>query len=133
MTYRFEKDPDGGIILINVQLDNKHTFKMVLDTGASRTTIDTTALYMADYKVNNMTETSAIETANGIIEVEVFEVNSLMALGHSKQRMQVQVYDFLAHGILSDYDGLLGLDFFEDTAFCIDMKNNTIEILPSDI
>lgn len=102
---------------------------MVLDTGASRTTIDTTALYMADYKVNNMSETCTIETANGIVEVEVFEVNSLMALGHSKRRMQVQVYDFLAHGILSDYDGLLGLDFFEDTAFCIDMKNDTIEIL----
>jgi len=128
MRYRFEKDLESGIILINVQLDGKHTFKMVLDTGASRTTIDTTALYMADYKVNNMSKTSAIETANGIIEVEVIEVNSLMALGHSKHRMQVQVYDFLAHGILSDYDGLLGLDFFEDTAFCIDLKNNNIEI-----
>jgi len=130
MTYQFERDLEGGIILINVQLDDKHIFKMVLDTGASRTTIDTTALYLADYKMNNMSETSAIETANGIIEVEVFEVNSLMALGHSKHRMQVQVYDFLAHGILSDYDGLLGLDFFEGTAFCIDMINNTIEILP---
>jgi len=129
MTYRFEKDPEGGIILVNVQLDNKHTFKMVLDTGASRTTIDTTALYMANYKVSNTSETCAIETANGIVEVEMFEVNTLMALGHSKHRMQVQVYDFLAHGILSDYDGLLGLDFFEDTSFCIDMKNNTIEIL----
>ena len=64
MKYRFEKDPEGGIILINVQLDDKHTFKMVLDTGASRTTIDTTALYMADYKVNNMSETSPVETAN---------------------------------------------------------------------
>ena len=47
MTYRFERDIEGGIILINVQLDDKYTFKMVLDTGASRTTIDTTALYMA--------------------------------------------------------------------------------------
>ena len=42
--------------------------------------------------------------------------------------MHVQVYDFLAHGILSDYDGLLGLDFFENTVLCIDMKNQTIEI-----
>lgn len=31
MTYRFEKDSEGGIILVNVQLDDKHTFKMVLD------------------------------------------------------------------------------------------------------
>jgi hypothetical protein len=42
--------------------------------------------------------------------------------------MSVQAYDFLAHGILSDYDGLLGLDFFENTLLCIDMKNYTIDI-----
>ena len=42
--------------------------------------------------------------------------------------MNIQIYDFLAHGIISDYDGLLGLDFFENTRFCIDMKNQTIEI-----
>jgi len=128
MTYKFERDPEGGIILVNVQIDGKYTFKMVVDTGASRTTIDTTALYMADYKMSNMSETCAIETANGIVEVEVLEVNNLTALGHTKRQMTVQVYDFLAHGILSDYDGLLGLDFFEDTEFCIDMENNTIEI-----
>jgi len=28
-----------------------------------------------------------------------------------KEKFQIQVYDFLAHGIFSDYDGLLGLDF----------------------
>jgi hypothetical protein len=33
-------------------------------------------------------------------------------------------------GILSDYDGLLGLDFFENTVLCIDMKNHTIEVIP---
>ena len=42
--------------------------------------------------------------------------------------MKVQIYDFLKHGILSDYDGLLGLDFFEDSIFTIDMKNQTIEV-----
>jgi hypothetical protein len=34
----------------------------------------------------------------------------------------------MAHSILSDYDGMLGLDFFENTVFTIDMKNNTIEV-----
>jgi predicted aspartyl protease len=40
MKYRFERDPEGGIIPVNVQLNGKHTFKMVLDTGASHTTIE---------------------------------------------------------------------------------------------
>jgi hypothetical protein len=129
MKYRFERDVEGGIIFVNVQLDGKHIFKMVLDTGASRTTIDTSAFYIADYKIENTSETNAIETANGIVEVEVFEIGSLTALGHTKCHLTVQAYDFLAHGILSDYDGLLGLDFFEGTTFCIDMTNNTIEII----
>jgi predicted aspartyl protease len=132
MTYQFDRDPEGGIILIGVQLDGKHTFKMVLDTGASCTTIDSTALYMADYKIKNVHETCEIETANGLVKVNVFEVDSLTSLEHTKQHIPIQVYDFLAHGILSDYDGLLGIDFFEGTTFSIDMKANTIEIVFQD-
>jgi len=128
MTYRFEKDPDGGIILVTVLLEGKYVFKMVLDTAASRTTIDTTALYMAGYTINNALETSTVETANGIVEVCMLEMDSLTALGHTVHKIPIQVYDFLAHGILSDYDGLLGLDFFENTVLCIDLKNNTINI-----
>jgi len=129
MTHRFKRDTEGGAILVTVELDGMHTFKMVLDTGASRTTFDTTALLMAGSDVRNrVSETGTIETANGIVKVGIFETNSLTAFGRTLCRMPVQVYDFLAHGILSDYDGLLGLDFFENTLFCIDMKNHTIEI-----
>jgi hypothetical protein len=53
------------------------------------------------------------------------------AFGITKNRVQIQVYDFLAHGIVSDYDGVLGLDFFEHTKFCIDMDENTITVTPS--
>jgi hypothetical protein len=101
---------------------------MALDTAASCTTIDTTALYMAGYSIDKKLDTCAVETANGIIKVNIFEVKSLTALGRTVCSMPVQVYDFFAHGILSDYDGLLGLDFFKNSILCIDMKNNTIEV-----
>lgn len=128
MRYKFERDIEGNVILVTVQLGGKHTFKMVLDTGASRTTIDSSALYIAGYKINDIVEISKIETANGIVEVEVFELDSLTALGNTKHNFPVQMYDFLAHGILSDYDGLLGLDFFENSMFCIDMNTNIINV-----
>jgi len=128
MIYRFERDPVGRTILVMVELDGVETFKMMLDTGASRTTFDTTALCMAGYSVGNFVEKSAIETANGIVKVGVIKVGSLSALGHSVSDVSVQVYDFLAHGIISDYDGVLGIDFFENTKFCIDMKQQTIEV-----
>ena len=69
-----------------------------------------------------------IETANGIIETEVFEIDTFASLGIRKEKFHIQVYDFLAHGIFSDYNGLLGLDFLEGTKCCIDTRENTITI-----
>ena len=100
----------------------------MLDTGATITTFDTTALCLKGYPVVNILETSLIETANGIIKVGIFKTDSITFLGRTVCNMHVQVYDFLAHGILSDYDGVLGLDFFKNTKFCIDMINQTVEI-----
>ena len=128
MTYQFEKDPESGMIFVYVLLDEMHDFKMVLDTGASCTTFDASALYMANYTIDSKIERGAIETANGIVKVSVFKVDSLEALGHTLRNVSVQAYDFLAHGIISDYDGVLGIDFFEDTEFTINMKNQTIEV-----
>ena len=128
MTYQFERDAESGIIFVYVKLNDDHEFKMAFDTGATRTTFDRNALLMIEYPIGNINETELIETANGIVKVGVFKTVSLTAFGHTVCDLSVQVYDFLAHGILSDYDGVLGLDFFENTKFCIDMKNQTIEV-----
>ena len=101
---------------------------MVLDTGATNTTIDSNALYLLGYDLKDNIGKVEIETVNGIIETEVFEVGSFFSLGQIKNKFQIQVYDFLAHGIFSDYNGLLGLDFLEGKKFCIDMKLNTITL-----
>jgi len=128
MTYQFERDQESGMILVTAVLDDEYEFKMALDTGATRTTFDFNVLHVAGYPVSEIIEKGAIETANGIVEVGVFGVDSLSAFGHAKRNMKVQIYDFLAHGILSDYEGVLGLDFFEKTVFTIDMDHQTIEV-----
>lgn len=128
MTYQFAREPKSGIILLDVELDNFHEMKMALDTGASHTTFDINALLLAGFPIGNITEKGLVETANGLVKVDIFKVESLTALGHIVCNVKVQVYDFLAHGIISGYDGVLGLDFFENTEFSINMKNQTIEI-----
>jgi hypothetical protein len=130
MTYPFEKASEDGVILVSVKLDGIHSFKMVLDTAASHTTIDFSALRMEGYEFEKASQKCLIETANGVIEADVYKIESLTALGRSIHHIPVQVYDFISHGVLSDYDGMLGLDFFENTVFCIDMVNCTIEINP---
>ena len=129
MTFPFKRDPENGLILVGCEMDRKYQLKIILDTGATNTTIDSNALYLLGYDLKDNIGTVEIETANGIIETEVFEIDSFNSLGLTKEKFQIQVYDFMAHGIISDYDGLLGFDFFEGIKFCIDTKQNNI-ILP---
>ena len=128
MTYKFKREPESGLILINIEIDKKYELKMLLDTGATNTTIDSNALYLLGYDLKDCIGTVEIETANGIIETEVFEINSFSSVGIEKEKFEIQVYDFIAHGIFSDYNGLLGLDFLEGKKFCIDTNENTITI-----
>jgi hypothetical protein len=130
MIYPFEKGAEDGVILISAKLDGLHSFKMVIDIAASHTTIDFSALCMEGYVFGQASKKCLIETANGVIEADIFEAESITALGHSVRHIPFQVYDFISHGELSDYDGMLGLDFFENTVFTIDMVNCTIEINP---
>jgi predicted aspartyl protease len=128
MTYQFKREPESGLIIVSIEIDDRFELKMVLDTGATNTTIDSNALYLLGYDLKDSIGSVEIETVNGIIETEVFEVNSFASLGLCKRSFQIQVYDFLAHGIFSDYNGLLGLDFLEGTKFCIDTLKNTITL-----
>jgi hypothetical protein len=128
MKYPFKRDPEGGLIVINLTFDDKHELSMVVDTGASHTTVDVNSLYQMGYTHKDSVEVVPIETANGMIDVEVMEVGSLSSMGIKRNCFPVQGYDFVAHGVLSDYDGVVGLDFFEGAIFCVDMVENTITI-----
>ena len=128
MNIPFQRESDSGLIIVSILIDNKFDLKMVFDTGASHTTIDSNILYVSGYELKDSTGIVDIETANGIIQTEVFEVKQFTSLGIERSQFPIQVYDFLAHGIYSDYNGLLGLDFLEDKKFCVDTLNNYISI-----
>ena len=129
MIYKFEKDPVNGLILVYIVLGDMYEFKMMLDTGASSTTFDSNPLYMADYPIGKIIETDTVETASGFMQVDIIQTKAISAFGHTVHDMKVQMYDFLKYGIMADYDGLLGLDFFEGTKFFVDMINQNIEII----
>ena len=128
MIFPFKREPENGLIIVSIEIDSKYELKMVLDTDATNTTIDSNALYLLGYDLKDSIGSVEIETANGIIETEVFEVGSFSSLGQTVEQFQIQVYDFLAHGIFSEYNGLLGLDFFEGRKFCVDTKTNQLTI-----
>ena len=136
MTYPFETDPISRLIYVDIKVE-EHNFRMMLDTGASSTTFDINALLFVGYPIGNVVGVNIVETASGMMDVDVIETKVISAFGHTVRGMKVQMYDFYKHGIISDYDGLLGLDFFENTEFRINtcacthstsMKNQTIEV-----
>ena len=131
MIYKFERDPVGGIILVEVRLNKIYKMKMALDTAASITTFDFNALHVVNYPIGAAIETGMVETASGIMPVDIIETTTISAFGHTVSGMNVQVYDYLVYGvygIVSGYDGVLGLDFFENTVFTIDLEEQTIEV-----
>lgn len=128
MTLSFQREPESGLILLGVEIDNKFDLKMVLDTGATHTTIDINALYLMGYDLKDCQGKVEIETANGIIETKLFLLENFSALTLNKTQFMVQVYDFMNHGIISDYNGLIGLDFLKNEKFCIDLVQNKISL-----
>ena len=128
MNYNFERMQESGSIIISLIVDHKYKFRMILDTGCSNTTIDSNALYISGYEMKDKIGDVEIETANGIVFSEIFEVKHIQSLGIIKDNFSIQVYDFIGHGIFSDYDGLIGLDFVDKYDFCIDWVNNVIKI-----
>lgn len=92
------------------------------------TTIDSNVLYFSGYELKNSKGEQEVETSNGIIIVETYDVQQLECLGIVKDVFEVQVYDFLSHGIASDYDGVIGINFLKENKFCIDISKGEISI-----
>lgn len=89
MTYKFKRAPESGLILVGIEINNKYALRMILDTGATNTTIDSNALYLLGYDLKDSVGTVEIETANGIIGTEIFEINRFASLGLIKEKFQI--------------------------------------------
>jgi hypothetical protein len=119
--FEFDIPDEEGLIVIEAFVAKRYKFLLGLDTAATHTTIDSNILYLSGYELKNSIGEIELETSNGIIVVEQFLLSEFECLGVKKNNFAVQVYDFLAHGITSDYHGVIGLDFLRDNKFCIDL------------
>jgi hypothetical protein len=126
-SYVFEYSEDTNLIIVIGIIDG-YEVRLAVDTGASDTVIDLTALMIAGYRKNNVVANVELETAKGIVTADVFEVRIFEAFGIRKEKMLICSYDLLMNNVLTDIDGVLGLDFFQDRKFCIDLKNKELTI-----
>lgn len=125
--FKFSIDEDHNVILVDAKLNGFST-RLLLDTGASNTVIDLSTLLSTGFHFKDSIDKIKIETAKGIVEAEVFVVKQLESLGITQQKYAVTAYDFIGNGIISEFDGVLGLDFFENNKICIDFVKSEITI-----
>ncbi len=124
---KFELNSEDSLIVVEGKFKNHKVF-LALDTGASHTTLDLATLIIAGYSETDAVREIEIETANGVIVGYVFKVDKFYALETLKENIEICAYDFFKHHLLTDFDGVLGLDFFKKVKFCIDMNNCEITI-----
>lgn len=125
--FKFSIDEDHNVILVDAKLNGFST-RLLLDTGASNTVIDLSTLLSTGFHFKDSIDKIKIETAKGIVEAEVFVVKQLESLGITQHKYAVTAYDFIGNGIISEFDGVLGLDFFENNKICIDFVKSEITI-----
>jgi len=134
MTYSFHRGSEDDLIVMTayLRLPGKKLYyplSLVLDTGASHTVIDLNMLLVAGYdKGLRLNRDVKVQTANKIIDADKIIVEELKILERSIPNFEVTTYDFLAQEDLLDYDGVLGLDFFQGTQLLIDFVKSQLTI-----
>jgi hypothetical protein len=109
--YPFNLETDEDVIIIDSVIDN-YPIRLAVDTAATQTVIDWNMLMMIGYSPQNGGNWVELETSNGVIEAQTFLLKHFETLEDKLQNFNVLTYDFLSKGIISPYDGILGLDFF---------------------
>ena len=123
----FTRQNDESLIIIPCVID-EDPFTVALDTGASHSVMDLTPLLMSGYEIKNALRKVPLEAASGIIEAYIFKLQSFTSLGITHKDMEICAYDFYAHHVLAEFDGVLGLDFFKKHTFCINLYKQLITI-----
>jgi aspartyl protease family protein len=110
------KRRDAGIPVIDVTFNGKQRFEMLLDTGASATTISPE---MAKALGVNIDREIPVATAGGVIQAGIGRVASIQAGGMVIKDLDVVVSPHLPIG-------LLGQDFFGDRDVTI--RDSVVEL-----
>ncbi|MEY3441944.1 MAG: hypothetical protein RLZZ519_225 [Bacteroidota bacterium] len=119
--YVFELSDEDSLVVIDCKIRH-HTFALAVDTGASHTIVDLTALLLIGFTMDQAVRTTQLETGNGVIDAHVFNVSKFATLGKGIENFEICAYDFIANAIFSDFDGVLGLDFFRGSVLTMDFQ-----------
>ena len=112
----------SGLILVEAEVSGptgKASATLILDTGATSTTLNCSLLRSIGYDPDTATDHVQMTTGTTVVTVPRFMVNRLSALGKHAIGLRVLAHDLPA---VAAVDGLLGLDFFRNLSLLIDFR-----------
>ena len=124
-SYTFTRVTEDDLILFPVRIGNS-VVDLVFDTGASHTFIDFGILIKEGFRIGDSKGLIPVETANGILYANRFEITKITTIGIVKSNFEVTSYLF--DNPESDFKGVIGLDFFGDKEICINFVENKLTI-----
>ena len=129
MTYKFLIDKRKIIVEAQIKgVNDTRTVSFILDTGASKTVIDTVAANNLGFDTKRCETGSMLIGANGSISSKILKLPQFSLFDKILLNFEVGVFD-LPPQITYFARGLIGMDFllqFENMKF--DFINKTIEI-----
>ncbi len=100
----------------------------MLDTGSYDTYLDKNILYIEQISLKEAIGQVEVETANGRMFADVFNIDSISVFGTDFKNHQIQIIDFIANSIISNYSGILGMDILSQKNLCFHFDKNVISI-----
>lgn len=124
-------NPEEGLIIIPTRLYGPQgdiITRLALDTGATRTTINTKILAILGYNAQFQLKHTKLLTGSGTEFVAKLNLNKIQAFSDNKKNFTV-----LCHTLPSTttVDGVLGLDFLRKSRLLIDFKKGKVKYFQS--
>jgi predicted aspartyl protease len=124
----FSFDPRQGLVLVGAELvgpSGTSVLRLALDTGATRTLVNTAMLVSIGYDPALEPERLQITTGSGVEFVPRLTLSKISALGQAREDFPV-----LCHTLppTASVDGLLGLDFFRGQVLNLDFSAGIIRL-----
>jgi hypothetical protein len=117
-----------GLILVEAEISGPTrsvAATLVLDTGATTSSLNATVLRFVGYDPDAATEFVSMTTGTTVERVPRLMINRLSALGRHAIGLRVLAHDLPP---VAAVDGLLGLDFFRNLLLSIDFRAGQITL-----
>jgi len=119
----FEKQ--GQVVIVEATLNKKTAVKFVVDTGASYTMISSVVAKELDIDTQQNPKTAPFQTANGIIQAPLVNLESIAVGGIEILNLTAAVHDAIPDAKVA---GLLGLNFLSNFRMDIDTQKGVLHL-----